>query len=222
MTVPLNRRSQFEVAAHRALESAIACSRSLNRTMAQWLSKPMAVRSVSSPLGNQGYDPASIAAYPVADRLSRAYSRSMRINVLRTALWRCGVVHRTKRCFPCPLWVKSRHIQCTSACPLYPPKATLNAFIRGCPPRGAPIYWMICASSSVAAGSRPSIPRAIYFNPTSREQHCRPCTRLRSPRHNFTAHRCPALSADGGGLIFDRTTASSSRQKQSVGGMMPP
>jgi hypothetical protein len=32
----------------------------------------MAVRSVSSPLGNQGYDPASIAAYPVADRINHA------------------------------------------------------------------------------------------------------------------------------------------------------
>jgi len=51
----------------------------------------------------------------------------------------------------------------------------------------------------------------IYFDPTSREQHCRPHTRLRSPRHNFTAHRCPALSADGGGLIFDPT-------KQAAGG----
>src|SRR5262249_8163912 len=30
----------------------------------------------------------------------------------------------------CPLWVKSRHMQCKTACPLLRPKATLNAFIR--------------------------------------------------------------------------------------------
>jgi len=78
---------------------------------------------------------------------------------------------------------------------------------------------MCSATANVCFGPKADIappdgyPR-IYFNPTSREQQCRPRTRLRSPRHNFTAHRCPALSADGGGLIFDRTTASSRRQSR--------
>jgi hypothetical protein len=30
----------------------------------------------------------------------------------------------------CPLWVKSRHVQCKTPCPLCPPKATLDAYFR--------------------------------------------------------------------------------------------
>ena len=33
------------------------------------------------------------------------------------------------RAAPCPLWVKSRHVQCDSRCPLYPRKRTSR--IRG-------------------------------------------------------------------------------------------
>ena len=29
----------------------------------------------------------------------------------------------------CPLWVKSRHLQCKTACPLYPRKRTLDRSI---------------------------------------------------------------------------------------------
>src|SRR5262249_8963092 len=35
---------------------------------------------------------------------------------------RVGLVHHSKSEVQCPLWVKSRHVQCTSPCPLYPRK----------------------------------------------------------------------------------------------------
>src|SRR5215831_19497794 len=31
----------------------------------------------------------------------------------------------------CPLWVRSRHMRSKTACPLYPPKRTLDAVLRG-------------------------------------------------------------------------------------------
>jgi hypothetical protein len=33
-------------------------------------------------------------------------------------LSRCALIQGKPLCFPCPLWVISRHVQCKQACPL--------------------------------------------------------------------------------------------------------
>jgi len=44
----------------------------------------------------------------------------------------------------CPLWVKSRHVQCKTACPLYPRKRTLA---------GVTLMSALCQKRTYAQGS---------------------------------------------------------------------